>query len=61
MAIMVPIGMDFCGSAKSPERLEPAIMPEKSMLFCELKLLEASSGNASFAANLFSNQMLDKA
>ena len=29
MAIIVPIGIDFCGSAKSPERFEPAIIPAK--------------------------------
>jgi len=27
--MMVPIGMDFCGSAKSPERFEPAMIPVK--------------------------------
>ncbi len=27
MAMMVPIGMDFWASARSPERLEPAIIP----------------------------------
>lgn len=27
MAQMVPVGMDFCASAKSPERFDPAIIP----------------------------------
>lgn len=27
MAQMVPMGMDFWASAKSPERLDPAIIP----------------------------------
>lgn len=27
MARMVPMGMDFWASRKSPERLEPAMMP----------------------------------
>lgn len=27
MARMVPVGMDFCASRRSPERLEPAMMP----------------------------------
>ena len=27
IAAMVPIGMDFCASLRSPERLEPAIIP----------------------------------
>lgn len=27
MAAMVPVGMDFCASCRSPERLEPAMMP----------------------------------
>lgn len=29
MAARVPMGMDFCASFKSPERLEPAIMPAR--------------------------------
>ena len=29
MAIIVPIGIDFCGSAKSPDRFEPAIIPAR--------------------------------
>ena len=34
MAIIVPIGIDFCGSAKSPERFEPAIIPtNRSIVF----------------------------
>lgn len=28
IAQMVPIGMLFCASAKSPERLDPAMIPE---------------------------------
>ena len=28
MAATVPVGIDFCASAKSPDRLEPAMMPE---------------------------------
>lgn len=31
MARMVPTGMDFCASRRSPERLEPAMMPPKTM------------------------------
>ncbi len=27
MAAMVPMGIDFCASARSPERLEPAMIP----------------------------------
>ncbi len=27
MAAMVPTGMEACGSARSPDRLEPAIIP----------------------------------
>lgn len=27
MAAMVPMGMDFCASFRSPERFEPAMMP----------------------------------
>lgn len=27
MAKMVPVGMDFCASLRSPDRLEPAMMP----------------------------------
>lgn len=30
MARMVPTGMDFCASRRSPERFEPAIMPPKT-------------------------------
>lgn len=29
MAAMVPIGMDFWASRRSPERLEPAMIPGK--------------------------------
>lgn len=29
MARMVPVGMDFWASRRSPERLEPAMMPEE--------------------------------
>lgn len=29
MAATVPMGIDLWASAKSPDRLEPAIMPEK--------------------------------
>lgn len=27
MARMVPVGMDFCASLRSPDRFEPAMMP----------------------------------
>ena len=27
MAIMVPVGIDFCASLRSPERFEPAMIP----------------------------------
>lgn len=30
IARMVPMGMDLCASLKSPERLEPAMIPESS-------------------------------
>ena len=30
MAQIVPIGMDFCASAKSPDLLEPAMIPNES-------------------------------
>lgn len=29
IANIVPIGIDFCASAKSPDLFEPAIIPEK--------------------------------
>lgn len=29
MAAMVPMGIDFWASRRSPERLEPAMIPEK--------------------------------
>lgn len=29
IAQIVPIGMDFCASARSPDRFEPAIIPEQ--------------------------------
>lgn len=32
IAQIVPIGMDFCASAKSPERFEPAIIPARMVL-----------------------------
>jgi hypothetical protein len=28
MAAIVPTGIDFCGSAKSPDLLEPAMIPK---------------------------------
>lgn len=30
VAANVPIGIDFCASAKSPERLDPAMIPRDS-------------------------------
>ena len=27
MAAIVPTGIDFCGSAKSPDRFDPAMIP----------------------------------
>lgn len=32
MARMVPVGMDFWASRRSPERLEPAMMPGKERM-----------------------------
>ena len=29
MAMMVPVGIDFDASAKSPDRFDPAIIPDK--------------------------------
>lgn len=29
MANIVPMGIDFCASARSPDLLEPAIIPKK--------------------------------
>lgn len=34
MARMVPVGMDFCASRRSPERLEPAMMPADRGPYC---------------------------
>lgn len=31
MAAMVPMGMDFWASRRSPERLEPAMIPEQTV------------------------------
>ena len=32
VARMVPVGMDFCASFRSPDLLEPAIIPERNAL-----------------------------
>lgn len=45
IAQIVPIGMLFCASAKSPERFEPAMIPafeinNKSIGVCEIVMME---------------------
>ncbi len=55
MAMMVPMGIDFWGSAKSPDRLEPAIMPEKSrviLLLSDLSYFFAISIDKGFSQSL---------
>lgn len=32
MAKMVPIGIDFCASLKSPDRFDPAMIPRKRQM-----------------------------
>ena len=35
VARMVPVGMDFCASFRSPDLLEPAIIPEMNSISVE--------------------------
>lgn len=45
MAAIVPMGMDFCASLKSPDLLEPAMMPVHKQLHHPLFLTISGSVN----------------
>lgn len=43
MAAMVPMGIDFWASRKSPERLDPAMIPGEKEIKVEIPMTESDA------------------